>query len=261
MKEKIKKFDVLKINGKNTDRIQDTIVREFALTLFLNTHEVTTLICTPSNLEYLAAGYLFSEGLIKEKNHIKDIYIDLKEGLARVITWKDDLVKSNIYPKTLITPKADRILSLPNDINIEKKPPIKTNITIEKDEIYSLMDKFDLSPQIFMSTGGTHSAALCDKKDLLLFREDIGRHNAIDKIFGECILRDIQTDDRILITSGRVSSQTLNKVSKTNLPFLISKSAPTDLGIEISKQAGITLIGFVRGRRMNIYTHDWRVIT
>ncbi len=260
MKEKVKRFDVLKINGKNTVRAEDTVVREFALTLFLNSYEIITLMCTPSSLEYLAAGYLFSEGLIKEKDHIKDITIDIKKGLARVMTWKDGLVKSGIYPKRLLAPKADRITSLPNGINIEKKAPITTKITIKKDQIYSLMDKFDLSPQIFMSTGGTHSTALCDNKNFLLFSEDIGRHNAIDKIFGECILRDIQTDDRIIMTSGRVSSQTLNKVSKTNIPFVISKSAPTDLGIEISKHLGITLIGFVRGRRMNIYTHDWRVI-
>lgn len=261
MKEEVKEFDVLKIEGKNTDRIQDTIVREFALTLFLNTHEVTTLICTPSNLEYLAVGFLFSEGLIKEKGQIKNITIDLKKGSARLITREGGLDEDSVHWKGSLTPKANRLALLPRDNKVEKKTPINTKMAIKRDQIYSLMDKFNLSPQVFMSTGGTHSAALCDKKDLLLFREDIGRHNAIDKILGECILGNIQTDDRIIMTSGRVSSQTLNKVSKTNIPCIISKSAPTDLGIEISKQVGITLIGFVRGRRMNIYTHDWRVLT
>lgn len=89
--------------------------------------------------------------------------------------------------------------------------------------------------------------------------EDIGRHNAIDKIFGECILRGIPTDDRIIITSGRISSEILLKVAKRDIPILISKSAPTNLGVRLANDLGVILVGFVRGERMNVYTNGWRV--
>ena len=89
--------------------------------------------------------------------------------------------------------------------------------------------------------------------------EDIGRHNAIDKIFGECMMEDIPTEDRIVVTSGRVSSEILLKVSRRNIPIIISKSAPTNLGVRLANEMGITLLGFARGKRVNAYTNDWRI--
>jgi FdhD protein len=126
-------------------------------------------------------------------------------------------------------------------------------------EVFALAKEFQHRSQVFRATGGVHSAALCDAKDILIFSEDIGRHNAIDKIFGECILEDIPTDDRIVITSGRVSSEVLLKTTKRNIPIVISKSAPTDLAVDLAVDLGITLIGFARGRRMNVYADGWRV--
>jgi len=113
---------------------------------------------------------------------------------------------------------------------------------------------------VFKATGGVHSAALCHTKGIFVFSEDIGRHNAIDKIFGECVLRDIPTDDHMIITSGRISSEILLKVARRNIPILISKSAPTNLGVRLADELGISLIGFVRGKKMNIYTNRWRLV-
>ena len=94
-----------------------------------------------------------------------------------------------------------------------------------------------------------------------MFSEDIGRHNAIDKVFGECILKELPTDDHIVVTSGRVSSEIIYKVVKRNIPILISKSAPTNRGVELATDLGITLVGFVREGRMNLYTHARRVVS
>ena len=126
--------------------------------------------------------------------------------------------------------------------------------------IFTLVSDFQHRSQVYRATGGVHSAALCDTKSILVFSEDIGRHNAIDKIFGECILKDIPTDDRMIITSGRISSEILLKVAKRNIPIIISKSAPTDLGVKLANDLGVTLLGFVRGKRINAYTNNWRVV-
>jgi len=113
--------------------------------------------------------------------------------------------------------------------------------------------------ELYRATGGVHSAALCDNRALLIFSEDIGRHNAIDKIFGKCLIEGIQTDNRVIITSGRISSEILLKIAKRNIPIIVSRSAPTSLAVKLANKLGITLIGFARGKRINIYTNDWRV--
>jgi len=110
-----------------------------------------------------------------------------------------------------------------------------------------------------LSLEQVNSAALGDRKSILVFDEDIGRHDAIDKIFGKCLLENITTDDRIIITSGRISSEILHKVAKRGIPIIVSISAPTNLGVEIADKLGITLIASVRGKKMNVYTNDWRV--
>ena len=137
---------------------------------------------------------------------------------------------------------------------------VESQTRISTDEVHTLMNEFIRHSEVFKATGGVHSAALCDTKNILVFNEDIGRHNAIDKIFGQCVLEDIPIDDRIIVTSGRISSEILLKVAKRSLPILISKSAPTDLGVKLANDLGITLLGFVRGKRINAYANSWRIV-
>ena len=112
---------------------------------------------------------------------------------------------------------------------------------------------------IFRATGGMHSAALADREGLIIFYEDIGRHNAVDKIVGESLLRGISLKEKILLCSGRLGSEILLKAAQLQLPLLISRAAPTTLSIELAEALNITLIGFVREGRMNIYSHPHRV--
>jgi len=137
---------------------------------------------------------------------------------------------------------------------------VESRLEISVDEIFTLVNEFQHGSQVYLATGGVHSAALCDTKNILVFNEDIGRHNAIDKIFGKCLLADIPTGDRLVITSGRISSEILHKIAKKGIPIIISISAPTNLGIRIADTLGITLISSVRGKRMNVFTNDWRIV-
>ncbi len=121
------------------------------------------------------------------------------------------------------------------------------------------MKEFQRRSDLYRTTGGVHSAALCDSEKILVFSEDVGRHNAVDKIFGRCLLEDIPTDDRMVVTSGRISSEILLKVARRRIPLIASKSAPTDLGVKLANDLGITLLGFVRGKRMNVYANRWRI--
>ncbi len=130
---------------------------------------------------------------------------------------------------------------------------------ISADEVFALVNKFQHSSEVYLATHGVHSAALCDRKNILVFNEDIGRHSAIDKIFGKCLLEDIPTENRLIMSSGRITSEILHKVARRGVPIIISISAPTSLGVKIADELGITLIGSVKGKKMNVYTNDWRL--
>lgn len=137
---------------------------------------------------------------------------------------------------------------------------IYSTMRVQGEDLIRIINKFNKSSDIFLSTGGVHSASLSDGKGILLFHEDVGRHNAIDKVIGEAFVKDICLLDKLIITSGRISSEMLIKASKREIPMIVSRSAPTDLAINLGKQLGITIVGFARGKRMNIYSHEQRIV-
>ena len=234
MPNNVDQFPIWRITENGKSNTVDLVVKEFPLTITLNNQEVVTLLCSPQNLDYLAIGFLASEGLIRSKADIKKIAVDQERGTVQVETEKD-------------TPDA------------QGQAKVESDIEISAGEVFALIDEFVQRSEVYKATGGVHSAALGDTKSILVFSEDIGRHNAIDKVFGECLLKDIPTAGRLVITSGRVSSEILLKVAKRNVPLLISKAAPTDLGVRLANDLGVTLIGFARGKKMNLYANEWRL--
>ena len=140
-----------------------------------------------------------------------------------------------------------------------RSSPLEGDLKISAGKIWFLMESLEERAELFKSTGCVHSAALADQEQILCFFEDIGRHNAIDKIIGECLLAGIPTDDKIIVSSGRLSSEILLKAAKLKIQLLVSRAAPTSLCIELAESLNVTLAGFVRGKRTNIYTHGWRI--
>ena len=259
--KEIERFPILRITGQGRRQSKDTVATEFPLTIILNNQELVTLLCSPTDLNYLAIGFLASEGLLKSKDEIKKVIVDDRAGVVRVETKESKGVASELLFKRIITSGCGRGTSLYSAADAQGWLKVESQIGISALKVFALIKEFQQRSQVFRTTGGVHSAALCDTKDILIFSEDIGRHNAIDKIFGECLLKDIPTDDRIIITSGRISSEILLKIAKRNIPILISKSAPTNLGLKLASELGVTLIGFVRGQRMNVYANGWRITT
>lgn len=253
--DETEQIKVLRITETDRQPQDDSVAREYPLTIILNNQELATLLCSPSEPHYLATGFLVSTGLLQNRSDIKNITYDQRTGSVRVDTNK--IINGNHDPRIYITSGCGRGTLFKQPEN--NKLAITSQITLTVAEILALTKQFQQCSKLFKVTGGVHSAALCDHKEILLFKEDIGRHNAIDKIFGDCFLNKITTDDRIILTSGRVSSEIILKVAKRNIPVLVSPSAPTDVGVRSAITFGMTLIGFVRGKRMNIYAGDWRV--
>jgi len=260
MANETEKVSVLRLSEDGKKSIEDVVVTEFPLTIILNNQELVTLLCSPTNLKYLTIGFLFSEGLLKSKDEVEKVIIDDRKGIVRVEARGVGDLDRDVLFKRLITSGCGRGASFYSASDVRNQVKVTSQIEISSHAILALVNEFQQRSILFKATGGVHSAALCDARDILVFSEDIGRHNAIDKIFGECLLEDITTDSRLIITSGRVSSEILLKVAKRNIPVLVSKSAPTDSGVHLANDLGITLVGFVRGKRMNVYTNSWRIV-
>lgn len=261
MDNETEKVSIVKFTETGSSSIEDMVAKESPLTIILNNSELVTLLCSPENLRYLAVGFLFSEGLLKSKDEIKKIMVDDRRGVVRVETEGDEEPASDALFKRFITSGCGRGASFYSAIDAQDQVKVESQVKISTLAVLALVHEFQHRSQIYRSTGGVHSAALCDIRDVLVFGEDIGRHNAVDKIFGSCILNDIATDDHIIITSGRISSEILLKIARRNVPIIVSKSAPTNLGVRLANDLGVTLVGFVRGKRMNVYTHAERITT
>ena len=251
-------FDVTRLTGEDRNETRAAIAQEAPVTIILNNEELVTLLCSPTDLEYLAVGYLSSEGFLESKNEIKSTLVDNKSGIIRVQTTKDvSLAQDNLY-KRMITSGCGRGTSFYSMADIATRK-VESKIQVSSANILDLARRFQLSSHTYIKTHGVHSAALCDRKNILVFNEDIGRHNAVDKVFGRCLMENISTNGHIMITSGRISSEIMHKVAKRNVPVLVSISAPTSLGVKLAESLGITLVSSVRGKRMSIYANDWRI--
>jgi FdhD protein len=257
--EATEKFPVLHISDEGRKEVDEPVVKEFPLTISFNNQELVTLLCSPVDLKYLAVGYLFSEGLLKGKEDIKKIVVDDRRGMVWVETKEDKEIPRDLAFKRLITTGCGRGASFYSAADLQNQAKLQSQVQVAPAEILALANQFQHHSEIYRTTHGVHSAALCDTKNILLFSEDVGRHNAIDKIFGQCILSDIPTDDRIMTISGRVSSEMLLKVMKKGVPIIVSIAAPTSLGVKLANDLDMTLVGLVKGREMRVYSGSWRI--
>jgi FdhD protein len=252
---------VLKIHDDQFLWEEDEIVTEYPLTIFLNDEEFATIVCTPADLEEMVIGFLASEGAVRSYDEIRHISIDETKGFAYVDLHQQTMLAQSFYSKRRITSccgKSRQSFYFFSDARTAK--PAESATTVTPQQCFRLMRELQDSSLIHRQTGGVHNAALCTPEQVMLTYSDIGRHNALDKIFGYCLREQIATKDKILVFSGRISSEVLLKTAKIGAGIIISKSAPTELALQLAEELNITAIGFVRNDKMNVYTHSGRVM-
>ncbi|ARD49384.1 formate dehydrogenase family accessory protein FdhD [Sporosarcina sp. P37] len=239
----------------------DRVAIEYAITIKLNGKEFATIVCTPEYIEDMTVGFLASEGVVPKWAHIKDIRLDLKNGFIHIETEKVYPFFEQLQNKRYITSccgmSRQGFIFASDALTAKKMDSVSVHLTPA--QIFSRMNEMEEQADMFRHTGGVHNAALCAPDQLLLSRMDIGRHNALDKIYGHCLKNDISVRDKIIVFSGRISSEILLKVAKIGCEIVLSKSAPTELALSLADDLGITTVGFIRGKSFNVYTHPGRI--
>ena len=231
-----------------------TIV-EAPVSLTINGEPWVTSMCTPTDLEAMAIGFLYNEGVIDRMDEIADVR--LCEHGDNVDVW---LTRPAERPRSWRRTSgctggvtAVDHLAMPN-VTFELASP-----ELGPDDIGLLVEQLFDSQALYRETGGVHTSMLSDGKQIVVAAEDIGRHNTLDKIAGLCLLQQKWPATRILITTGRISSEMLQKAARLQAPILISRTSPSSLSIEMAQRYGITLVGYARRERFNVYTHPGRV--
>jgi len=212
-------------------------------------------MCTPVNLEALAVGFLFNEGIVQSMDEVAD---------ARVCEHGDNIDVWLNHPAEQPTSwrRTSGCTGGVTAVDLLAKPDILFNgdrPKVEPEAIGRLVEMLFESQELYRETGGVHTSALCDGEKVLLSAEDIGRHNTLDKIAGLCLMDNVWPETRILMTTGRVSSEMLQKAARLSAPILISRTSPSSLSIDMAKRYGITLIGYARRNRFNVYSNSQRV--
>lgn len=252
-------FEIKKIKGQTAKVCKDYLASEVPLTIFIEEKEIVTLLCTPADISDLTAGFLFTSGLIKEFSEIKKIILN-KEQWTVYVDLADDSHMEELVFKRMYTSGCGRGTLFYNALDLMHRQKIESELKIKTKQVSKLMNTFQKSSELYLKTGGTHGAAIAGTESLEIFREDIGRHNAIDKVIGAALAENCVFGSKVLLTSGRVSSEVIFKVQKCRIPIVISKSAPTDQTVKHAREMNLTLIGFSRGSRMNVYSGEERII-
>jgi FdhD protein len=251
---------ILKISGSNVEGVVDEVASELPVRLILNNEQLVTLLCTPSELEELAVGFLLSEGLLRERSAIRKLEFIESDAAVRIELSDLPADWGKLFEKRTVSSGCGKGITftsyrMDTDRRINVAGPI-----VSLKGIRNLLNEFRNISKLYLATGGVHSAALSDGKALLFFSEDIGRHNAVDKLIGKAFLQSVPVENKVLLTSGRVTSEIVTKAGRNRFPVLISRAAPSCMAISYAEDMGVTLVGFARGDRMNIYTWPNRIM-
>src|SRR5699024_7801502 len=227
-------WKIVRYNKGEKTSDAEIIATEYPLTVYVNDEEFATLVCTPTDIEELVLGFLASEGFIRLYSEVKEIQVDKDRGFAYVTLHKELEQSRHSSSKRFIGSCCGKSRQFYFQSDVMTAKTVTSDLTIPAENCLELMESLQSQSNDFQKTGGVHNAALCTIEDLLVMRTDIGRHNALDKIYGHILQENIPLQDKVIAFSGRISSEVLLKISKMGVAIIISKSAPTDLALELA---------------------------
>ena len=249
-----------KISGFDQEmkKINLDVVEEQPLTLFLNSQEIVTMMTINDYPEFLAVGYLLNQNMISRDDDITSIEYEDEINVVVVRTKKKSNFEKKLKKKTITSGCAQGTV-FGDIMEIFEKKKFNDNQKLKTEWIYELSKSISLTPSIYLKAGAIHGCVLCKKNTPLIYMEDVGRHNAIDKIAGYMFLNKIDTHDKIFYTTGRLTSEMVIKSVIMEIPIVISRSGFTVWGVELARKANLTLIGRAKGKKFTILSGEKRI--
>lgn len=248
---------VLRYDGRRFSPVENRPVREFPLSLTVNGRDLATLIASPHDLPFLVAGFLRTQGMVETADDILALSVCGDSGVAHVRIRGE--VPARLKPVLTSGCGAGIAFRLPRSSRPRERPFEGAVSLLAPGDVPRMMDELAERSKRYRAHRGIHSAAVRDAHGILLHAEDIGRHNTLDRIAGEALLGNIDLSGTILLTSGRVSSEMAAKAALLGVALIVSRTSPTDLAVRICEESEITLVGYARGGRFQLYSHPWRI--
>jgi FdhD protein len=251
--ERIAKRRICRHADGSVEEVEDSLALETKVRVSVNNEEVLSLYCTPHMIRELVVGLVTTEGIIKGGWCAERMSVEYGED-----------IRVNIPAEGEVSTRGRTITSgCVGGVTFDAKTgaePLQDTFSVDRETLRNAYRDFQTRSELYHLTGCIHSAALSDGKALLCFAEDIGRHNAVDKVIGYMILEHIPFACTIMLASGRISSEIASKCARWGIPVLVSRTAPTHLAVEIAERSGVTVVGFMRGNRFNVYSHPQRIV-
>ena len=244
---------VTPINGK---RKKNNVCEEAPADLIVNNKRAVTFMCTPDNLGELAMGYLLSRGIIREVDDILSLAA-CDDRRKVVVKIRQELTGEHFGLSNILTTGCGSGVVLPEYFS---RSQVKSSLAFSLQHIKAMAAKMIKQAVLYKETGGVHCAALGGALDLVVIREDVGRHNAVDKVLGKSLYLGLNLSNHLLITTGRISSDMILKAIATGIPMVVSKSIPTTMALQLAGRMGVTIIGRISAINPEIYTCSHRVL-
>ncbi len=245
--------------GQHTD-LNDRVVREQRIEVVLNGAPLLAMLALPRDVEALALGFLVSEGLYAHGEQVPQIYFDASAGKVECVGEFDEDAVESIFRRWTLGTGCGGGGTARDPSLLAARRPLDSQFTVAASQLTARGREFRRRGVLYRLTGGVHACGIADTERVLLFAEDVGRHNAFDKVAGMALQRGMDLSQRVALTTGRLSAEIVAKAIAHGVPVLASSSAPTIMGVRWSRRFGMTLVGFLRGGRMNVYTGYQRVV-
>lgn len=237
---------------------ETSVIEERPLTIYLNSQEIVTAMTIGDYPEYLAVGFLKNQGMLKSDDVIEMVEYDEELDVVVVRTAHESNYEEKLSKKTRTSGCAvgtvfGDMMEGVDQVQLAPTP-------VHTSWIYQLSHMINRTPSLYLETGAIHGTVLCERDEPLVYMEDVGRHNAVDKISGWMHLEEVSADNKIMYTTGRLTSEMVIKTALMGIPVLVSRSGFTAWGVDIAKQVGLTLIGRMRGRKFVCLSGDDRLV-
>ena len=243
------------ITRSGAEVVNAEVVHERLVSIFVNGQELATIMCSPCNQDALALGFLANEGVIESLDEVRAAHICPSGSCVDV--WLD---RSDFEPprRMILTSGCGGGVTF-DDLSAQYEP-LTSDLNVTPDQLWMLMDALNQRAELYSRARGVHTSILAAPDEVLLHAEDVGRHNTLDKLRGMALMQEVRTRGRILMASGRISSEMINKVRRMDIPVVASRTSPTSTSVGLAEEWNITLVGYLRRNSMRVYTHPQRVL-